>query len=217
MVWFSFFPLLATIVSLVFAGMTAKQYRERRKPYQLLWTISFFFFGFATFGEFYSTVWGWTPLLYRLYYVSSASLVAMMGAGTVYLLTQRRLAHGFLAYTVLVFLAFLVQALRAELITANFVPGIVVAGKAMPSSVRIFSPLLTIPGTLALFGGAIYSWWRTKTTHNLYIALGAAILAGSGGAARGGQAQFLYIGELIGLVVLLWGFLKSREVRRSAQ
>ncbi|MHB8946087.1 MAG: hypothetical protein ACYC6I_06120, partial [Bacillota bacterium] len=65
----TFFPLLATIVSLAFAVMTAKQYRERRKPYQLLWTVSFVMFGFATFAEFYSTVWGWTPLLYRLYYV----------------------------------------------------------------------------------------------------------------------------------------------------
>jgi len=217
MVWLTFFPLLATIVSLAFAAMTANQYRERRKPYQLLWTISFVIFGFATFGEFYSTVWGWTPLLYRLYYVASASLVALMGAGTMYLLTQRRLAHGFLAYTLVVMAVFIIEALRAELITANFVPGIVVAGKAMPSSVRLFSPLLTIPGTIALFGGAIYSWWRTRTTYNLYIALGAAILASAGGAARGGAAQFLYLGELVGLVVLLWGFLKSREVRRPSR
>ncbi|MHB0884949.1 MAG: hypothetical protein ACYC41_03605 [Bacillota bacterium] len=213
----TFFPLLATIVSLAFAVMTAKQYRERRKPYQLLWTVSFVMFGFATFAEFYSTVWGWTPLLYRLYYVASASLVAMMGAGTMYLLAQRRLANGFLAFTLLVTAVFLVEALRAELITANFVPGGVVAGTAMPSSVRLFAPLLSLPGTLALFGGAVYSWWRTRTAYNLYIALGAAILAGAGGAARGGQAQFLYLGELVGLVVLLWGFLKSREVHRPAE
>lgn len=209
------FPLAASILSLVYAIMVLMQYLSRKKMHQLVWAISFLLFTFAAFAEFWSEMAGWNPLLYRVYYVSAASLVAFMGAGTVYLLANRGLAHGFLAFVVVVTLTMLYTALRAELITSNFVPGITVAGQAMAKSVRIFSPILTIPGTLALVGGALMSWWKTRTAYNLLIAAGAMIIAGSGGAARMGQAQFLYLGEMVGLAVLFWGFIKSREVSRK--
>ena len=211
----SLFPLAASALSLAYAVMVLNQYRRRKKMHQLVWTISFLLFTFAAFAEFWSEIAGWNPLLYRFYYVSAASLVAFMGAGTVYLLANRGLAHGFLAFVVVLTLTMLYKALGAELLTANFVPGVTVAGKAMPSSVRIFSPILTIPGTLALVGGALMSWWKTRTAYNLLIAAGAFIIAGSGSAARLGQAQFLYVGEMVGLAVLFGGFIKSREVSRK--
>lgn len=211
----SLFPLAASALSLVYAIMVFNQYRSRKKMHQLIWTISFLLFTFAAFAEFYSEVAGWNPTLYRFYYVSAASLVAFMGAGTVYLLANRALAHGFLAIIVVVALTMLWKALGTQLLTENFVPGVTVAGKAMPSSVRIFSPILTIPGTLALVGGALMSWWRTRTVYNLFIAAGAFIIAGSGSMARLGQAQFLYLGEMVGLVVLFYGFIRSREVSRK--
>ncbi len=211
----SLFPLAASILSLVYAVMVLGQYLSRKKMHQLVWTISFLLFTFAAFAEFYSEVAGWNPTLYRLYYVSAASLVAFMGAGTVYLLANRGLAHGFLVLIVAITAAMLWRAFSVELITANFEPGVTVAGKAMPDSVRIFSPILTIPGTLALVGGALMSWWRTRTVYNLFIAAGAFIIAGSGSMARLGQAQFLYLGEMVGLVVLFYGFIRSREVSRK--
>ena len=211
----SLLPLAASALSLVYAFMVFNQFRTRKKMHQLVWTVSFLLFTFAAFAEFYSEVAGWNPTLYRFYYVSAASLVAFMGAGTVYLLANRALAHGFLAIIVAVTLTMLWKALGAQLLTENFVAGVTVAGKAMPSSVRIFSPILTIPGTLALVGGALMSWWRTRTVYNLFIAAGAFIIAGSGSMARLGQAQFLYLGEMVGIVVLFYGFMRSREVSRK--
>ncbi len=207
------FPLLASILSVVFAYLVYQQYRERRKTHQFLWTVSFILFAFAAFAEFWSEFTGtWNVTLYKLYYVSAASLVAVMGAGTVFLLANKTVARIFLGLVVVVIGLMLITALRAQVITEMFVPGIAVAGKAMPRNVRLFSPLLTVPGSLALILGALYSWARTGTFFNLLIALGALIIAGSGAAARLGRTEFLYLGEMVGLAVLFAGFLKSREV-----
>ncbi|MDI3281477.1 MAG: hypothetical protein QJR13_08925, partial [Bacillota bacterium] len=211
------FPLLTSLLSLVFAYFVWEQYYQRRKIHQLLWSVSFLIFAFAAFAEFYSEVWGWTPWLYRLYYVAAALLVGVMGAGTVYLLAHRPAAHAFLAYVALVGAAFLAAALRAPVDAGAFEPGITVAGKAMPGYVRAFSPLLTGPGTLALFGGAIYSWWRAGTFYNLLIAAGTAIIAGAGFAARMGASEYLYLAEMVGLAVIFLGFMRSRELIRQRE
>lgn len=206
------FPILAVALSLVFSALVGKQYLERRKPHQLLWAISFLLFAFATFAEFYSEVRGWNPILYKLYYPSTAILVGVMGAGTMYLLANRQMAHTFLGLLILTSLVMIWESLSADLIMEAFVPGQTVAGEAMPDSVRAFSPILTISGSLALLIGAVYSWAKTGTFFNVLIALGTLILGASGSAARFGQPEILYFGETLGLTVLFIGFLKSREV-----
>lgn len=209
------FPLITTILSLVFSWFVGAQYLERRRAQLLVWTVSLLMFAFATFAEFWSEARGWNIPLYQFYYVASASLVAFMGAGTVYLLYNKKIGHVFLAYTVLVTLIMLVRAFGAEIMTDKFVPGITVAGNAMPRAVRLFSPMLTGPGTLALFGGAIYSWIKAGTGWNLFIALGTAIIAAAGYAARAGMTQNLYPAEMLGQLAIFIGFMWSREVIKA--
>lgn len=211
------FPLLSSLLSVVFAYFVWQQYRERQKIHQKIWAISFLLFAFATFAEFYSEVWGWNITLYRLYYVAAAALVAYMGAGTVYLIYRQRIGNIFLGYCLLVTAVMLIQVFRAPVNTAAFEPGITVAGKAMPGTVRVFSPLLTIPGTLALMGGAVYSWLKGKTFYNVLIAVGTAIIAAAGGAARMGASSWLYLGEMVGLAIIFVGFMQSREVIRARE
>ncbi|MCL4517182.1 MAG: hypothetical protein M1379_16620 [Firmicutes bacterium] len=208
------FPLLASLLSAIFAYFLGQQYRERKKPHQLTWLVSFLVFSFAAFAEFYSEVWGWNAGLYRFYYVAAASLVAFMAAGTVYLFS-RRAGHLFVGAVVLVTLVMLYRSLTAPINVGAFVPGVTVAGKAMPNSVRIFSPLLTVPSSLILIFGAIISWAKAGAWYNLLIAAGTLIIAGSGSAARFGVPRFLYLGEMLGLAVIFAGFMKSREVIRA--
>ncbi len=208
------FPLSASLLSAIFAYFLGQQYLERKKPHQLVWLISFLIFAFAAFAEFYSEVWGWNAGLYRWYYVAAASLVAFMAAGTVYLFS-RRAGHIFVSVLVLVTLVMLYRALTAQINVGAFVPGVTVAGRAMPGSVRIFSPLLTVPSSLILIFGAIISWLKAGTGYNLLIAAGTLIIAGSGSAARFGATEFLYLGEMLGLAVIFAGFMKSREVIRA--
>ncbi|KKM10414.1 hypothetical protein SY88_13825 [Clostridiales bacterium PH28_bin88] len=208
-------PLATSLLALVFALLLLRQFLERRRIHQLVWAWAFWLFFFAAFAEFYSEVWGWNTSLYKGYYVAAAALVAYLGAGTVYLILGRGVGHLFTLVVTALSLLMLSRALGANVMVNAFVPGKVVAGQAMAPEVRVLSPLLTIPGSLALLGGALYSWARGRAVHNLFIAAGTIIIAGAGGAARFGMPSLLYGSEMVGLFLLFHGFLKSRETLRS--
>ncbi len=219
------YPLLTSIVCLVFAVLVLRQYLQRKKIYQLIWAIALFIAVFAIFLEFYSEVWGWPVFLYRLYYVAAASLVAFLGLGTAYLVLPRKIAHVFLAFFLGIVALFLYTSLRANVDLAKLVPGVTVAGMAMPRKVRLFSPLLTVPGTGLLLGGAVYSvvffWKRRRFPHrvwaNIFIAAGAIIIAGGGSFARLGSTQYLYPTELAGITVMFVGFLMAKKLTEGTQ
>src|SRR5207244_11843686 len=83
------------------------------------------------------------------------------------------------------------------------------------SNVRAFSYLFTIPGAVALVWIAACSFWRTRLRFNLWIALGALINAAGGSLARYNITWALYIGELIGIAVMFWGFLASQDLAKA--
>ena len=217
------YPLITSIVALVFALLVLRQYLQRRGTHQLIWAIALSVFSFAAFCEFYSEVWGWPVLLYKFYYVTAAALVAYLGLGTIYLIWKRRVGNAFLAVFLLLTIAMLVAALTASVDTAALEEsGVTVAGKAMPGYVRTFSPLHTIPGTLALVGGALYSiylFWKRRgqlafrISANIFIALGAMVIAAAGGMARSGQTDWLYPAEMVGTVLMFVGFLQAGTLK----
>ena len=253
----------------VFAYMVGRQYTERHKPHQLLWTISMLMFAIASFAQFYADLQGtWTLGLYRLYYFTAVSLVVVMGAGTVYLLRQSPVGHGFVAllallsfaffnaeigallplgpavywtlavvlslglpfllyrlglktsgHTFLVLVAilevlFLVQLWVQPLNTALFADVVkAAAGKGVAGNVaRHFAAVLNIAGAVALGGGAFYSWLVTRHGYNLFILLGTLIFSAGGSLAATGFPFLLHLSEMAGGAVLLYGFIKSREV-----
>lgn len=101
------FALAASLLGIVFAFLVGRQYLERRKPHQILWTISMLMFAVASFTQFFAEMQGgWNVGLYRLYYLTAVSLVAVMGGGTVYLLRQNAVGHGFIGLTLLLSFAF---------------------------------------------------------------------------------------------------------------
>jgi len=91
----------------------------------------------------------------------------------------------------------------------------------MPSGVRLMTPFFNSFGTVALVGGALYSawiFWRKKilphrVASNVLIAVGAMLPALGGTIMRfwDSLAAF-YVLELVGVVVIYVGFLRSREV-----
>ena len=214
------YPLIAWVVCLVFAALVLRQYFERRKVHQLIWAIALFITVFGIFSEFYSEIWGWSVLLYRFYYVAAASLVAFLGLGTAYLILPKRIAHVFLAAFLLIIALFLWTSLKANVDITKLVTGATVAGRAMPGQVRLFSPLLTIPGTALLLGGAIYSvlFFLKKRKYpyrvwaNIFIAAGAIVIAAAGSFARVGQTQYLYPAEMVGITLLFVGFLMANKL-----
>jgi hypothetical protein len=221
-----FFPLISSLVALVFAVLVLRQYLQRRGMHQLIWAAALLLFSFAAFCEFYSEMWGWPVLLYRLYYVSAATLVAYLGLGSIYLIWKRKVGNIALVCFLVLSAVMLVMALTAPIDTAILQErGVTVAGKAMPQYVRLMSPLHTIPGTLALFGGALYSvylFWRHRErlsyriSANLFIAAGAMVIASAGGLARGGLTNLLYPAETVGIILMFVGFLQAGSLRRPA-
>lgn len=219
-------PLLTAITGFVFTGLLIKQWIERRKPHQLAWATGMFIYGASAAIEAYSEfAQSWNPWVYKVYYVMAAVLVLYLGLGTVYLVFKRRIwGHLFLAYSVLLTTVFLIASLNAALVTENLVPGITVGGSAMDTTVRLFSFACTIPGTIALLGGAMYSVilfaakreYAYRAWANILIAGGTLVIAGAGAMARSGQAVGLYPAEMVGAALMLWGFMKAGSLKQGA-
>ncbi len=214
-----FIPLTSAIVSFVFAIAVLDQFFARRKPYQLVWAIGLFMYAISTGTEFWTGIWGMNQVVYRLWYLFGAIFVAAyLGMGTLYLLIRRGTAHIIMMVLVAASIYAVVRVSTAtiDLSTLN-----TLSGTAMPQGIRLMTPIFNTFGTVALVGGAIYSawvFWRHRVmphrvVSNILIAVGAILPAVGGTHMRlSGGLQLFYIFELIGIVLIFVGFLRSREV-----
>jgi len=205
--------LASAVISATFAFLVFHQWLVRRKAYQIAWSVGLAMFAIAAFTQFLAEGYGWSDGIYRLYYFTAAPLVAVLGVGSAFL-ANRRLGVALAAYTVALGVAFAWVVFTAP-VNAAALQQAIPAGAGFSSSVRIWSPLFTIPGSLALIGIALLSYWRTRLSFNLPIAAGAIVAAGSGSLATFGITWLLYLGELVGIALMFWGFLASREPARA--
>jgi hypothetical protein len=135
--------------------------------------------------------------------------MAILGLGTVYLFNRRAGKYLTLYFAVLI-AALIILTLNAQ-VDEEKLQERIIGGSAMPAGVRMISPFLTIPGSIALIGGALYSWYITRRSYNLFIAIGALFVASGGGLSRFGIEWALYMLELLGVAVMYIGFIKSEE------
>jgi len=93
-------PLLTAIVAAAFTYMLARQYIERKKFHQLLWTFAMLFYAITAFMEFLMNpdILGPSVIAFKVYYILAAPLVGLLGAGVVYLLAGKRKADIFLGF-----------------------------------------------------------------------------------------------------------------------
>jgi hypothetical protein len=84
-------PLCSSILSLIFFIFLIDQWRERRRPYQLVWAIGMLWYAISAGTEFLGGAIGWSEPLYRAWYLIGAILVAgWLGLGTMLLLARTR-------------------------------------------------------------------------------------------------------------------------------
>jgi hypothetical protein len=152
-------------------------------------------------------------------------LACLVAAGVLALARWKRpawFAHAFLAVTLLG-TAYAAAVVFAAPVDASLLPTSVdqvVSGQAFPASVRILTPVFNITGAFALSFGAAYSayyFWRTRTKphrmiSNVLIAVGAFIPGLTSGLSRFGLTSAFFVGELLGVLCILVGFLVSVEV-----
>ena len=80
------FPLGAALVSAIFAAQLLRQFLAKHRPHQLAWTIALAMFAAATLATAAGVRDGWTPALFRAYYLFGAMInVPFLAAGTMYL------------------------------------------------------------------------------------------------------------------------------------
>lgn len=206
-------------VAAALAGELTRQFRARRRPYALWWSISFVFMALAALLQAVAYAHGsWPALLYRAYLALSAGIPGFMGAGTVYLFS-RKAGHGFLGLMVALELLAVAGAaatpLRGRALTQVFLAAASVPRVAPGVALAVAFAALGGLGGLALVLGAIYSYVRSRHAYNLLIALGGLVFsAADTSAATWGPALF-FPGQLVGALLLFWGVVKAREVHRA--
>ena len=134
---------------------------------------------------------------------------------------RRKMLHGhiYLAYVIILTLWMAAYAAVAVVTPENFVAGIAVAGNAMAQHVRNFSPFFTVTGSFLLIGAAFFSFLKTKFTFNLWIAMGGLTIAIAGAIARSGSefGNILYLGEVVGVLLLYKGFVDSDKIIKARE
>jgi len=216
-----YIPLVTAIVSFIFGITVLDQYFARRKAFQLLWALGLLMYAVSAFTEFWWNVVGHVDVMYRLWYLIGAILVAAyLGQGTVYLLMKRKPAN---------ILMILLGAVTIYSIVRVFMVDINVSGLARLTGIGVFpndlraivTPITNAYGTIALAGGAVWSayiFWRKRILPhrmigNVLIAVGA-LLPAIGGIhiATGTNLTLFFILELVGAILMFIGFLRMKEV-----
>jgi hypothetical protein len=224
-------PFVSFVISLIFAFLVFKRYLARRGTHLLIWSIGMVFYGIGGFCEAYYGAFDWNPLVFRLWYLFGAILVAAWpGQGTVYLLAKRKWAHGLMVLLVLGSPYGLVRVFSAQLdpslMTSSLHAGSELSGHAIVTpGVRSLTPIFNLYGTVTLVGGAAWSayiFWRKRvllhrTIGNILIAVGAMLPAFGGTFSRFGLPGALYVGELLGAALIFVGFVRATTPMRSAQ
>jgi len=220
---FTYIPLASSLISFIFAFFVLRRYLERKGTYLLLWGIGTIFYGIGGFCEFLFGAFGWNELVFRLWYLFGAILVAAwLGQGTVYLLAKPKWAHTLMVILGLGSLYALFKVFTAQLdptlMLASTHTGSELSGHAIVSDgVRVLTPFFNLYGTATLVGGAAYSayiFWKKRvllhrTLGNILIAVGATLPAFGGFFSRIGVPAALYLGEFFGVILLFLGFLRA--------
>jgi hypothetical protein len=216
-------PFTSSVVSFVFAALIFRRYLRRKGAHLLLWGIGMVFYGIGGFCEAYYGAKGWNDLVFRLWYLFGAILVAAwLGQGTVYLLAKPRWANLLMIVLGLASFYGLARVFSAEvdpvMMTSSLHTGSELSGRAIVTpGVRLLTPFFNIYGTLTLVGGAAYSawiFWRKRillhrAIGNVLIAVGAILPAFGGTFSRFGISGALYISEFLGAILMFIGFIRS--------
>lgn len=217
------------LISAVFTALVFRQWIQRRKPEQLLWSFALLVWTIAVAAELSATLQGeWTAFTYRIYYAFGALMVApWLGAGSLLLIASRRLAKGYAIFVAALSLAgvvlIAVYAVDASMLTITDSLGFVEVKIFPLIPVRILIIIGNALGTFAFVGSALYSvWslWRRDVPRQLTI--GVLLIGGGGLVAAaahslgvlGGPGIFR-VSELAAISLIFSGYVLSTFFVRS--
>lgn len=214
-------PVLAALVALVFAFELARQYRRRRRPHALAWTLALTLFGIASGMVGLGVSAGWSPAVFGTYWIAGALLnVPLLAVGQLMLLDPRRtvlywtLAGVFAVWSV----AFTLMAgFDAQALAAASAQRAIPLGKNVLGGTAAYRLIGPFNATfLIVVVGSIWSAVRSRRWAVLLIALGTTVAA-VGSSAVGAGRDFLFSVFLTaGVSIMYLGFrAASKPPRRS--
>lgn len=222
MPWVAYIPIISTLFCVYFFTEIYRHWRAKPHAlYLMWWTIGVFCYGLGTLLESIHTLAGWSPFVFKAWYIAGAFLGGVpLAQGTVYLLMPKAIAHKMTAVLLVVL------AISSMLVVASPLDTALVADKLHGNVlewtfIRAITPFINIYAFIFLVGGAIYSAgkylgsveFKGRFWGNGFIALGG-LLPGIGGTmAKFGQTYVLYVTELIGIVLIYAGYSVIRRDR----
>lgn len=215
-------PLVAATVAFAFAGLLARQWVARHRPYQAVWVLALAMYGVASLAVVAGAANGWSRFEFEVYWAFGAVLnVPFLAAGEVLLLFRQR----WVLWVSLLSLVFLTAATLSVLGGAAYDAAALT--EALPSGKHVYGAgtsahrlpqLISIPSYLLLVAGTLWSAWtmrghaelKDRFVGTLLIALGATVTAigGSAFAALGKMALFS-LTLLGGISLMFWGFVRA--------
>jgi hypothetical protein len=220
------FPLAAAIVAALFASVLLRRYVDRRRSYELIWSVALLMYAGASLAVAFGVGNGWTSGEFRVFWALGAVLnVPFLAVGELDLLVHRPGVRWTL-YILLAFItAYTVAVVRTAEIHSAFLSEDLPSGKEVfgdGSAAHRLPQLVAIPAYLVLLGGTLWSAWRMRGRPELrdrfwgtlLIAFGATIIAGFGSAfAALGYPVPFSVSLLAGIGVMFVGFLRAARRR----
>jgi hypothetical protein len=213
-------PLITALLAGALAARMAGSATRAFAPSKPLWAIGLLLFAAASAAAAYGTADGWGSISFRIYYLTGACLcVAVLGAGSAFLALPRTLALIIFGMTVSAAIGATVTVLIAPVDTAAFAglhglqapPNSAIAGHA-----AIWAIAMNSVGTLLLVAGAVVSLVRrVRIGPNAAILAGVIVIALAGTLTRFGGQETLYLGQMVGLIVLGAGMEWANRVGQA--
>jgi hypothetical protein len=210
-VGFAALPLATALLAAALAARVAGSAVRRYQPAKIFWAVGLLLFGLAAAAEAYGAAGGWGSVAFKVYYLAGGCLtVAFLGVGAGWLALRRdwslvltgALVASTLGAAVTVLVGGTDPALLASASGHEPPPNAAITGHAY-----LWAIGLNTVGSLLLIGVAIVSIVRRRRPRaNILLLAGVALVALSGLLTRVGTYGFVYIGQMIGLVLLVAGF-----------
>ncbi len=218
----AYIPIITTLFCVYFLFKIYPHWRAKPQAlYLMWWTLGVVCYGLGTLVESIHTLYGWSPIIFKSWYIAGAFLGGVpLAQGTVYLLVPRAIAHKMTAVLVAVLIVSTILVVVSPLDESRVSHQL--SGDVLEwTFIRLITPFVNIYAFIFLVGGAIYSAaryfksieFRGRFWGNTLIALGG-LLPGIGGTmAKFGQTYVLYVTELIGIVFIFAGYQVIRHDR----
>src|SRR5688572_16127806 len=155
----SYIPILTTLFTVYFTAILWKHYQQDfSKKYILWWALGVFVYGAGTLTESIVTLFGWSPIVFKAWYITGAIYGGVMLAqGSAVLLFKSEVARVTSVLVILVTVSASVAVMLSPLDLSEVEPHRLTGSVLVWKQVRYATPFINIYAFIVLVGGAVHS------------------------------------------------------------